>query len=169
MECIVAKWEQKEGNVLTANDLIRVSKNPEYGSLMLIASMMVLNGGFANRRRKIGFIGGSIADLEYMISKYGLEAGTDYSAAYEDVKIITIEMLKSEVPEKSGFKDKINPSTKEILKHKGEVIMIKTQVVSEESDMKDVFIEHDKDGLIRSVVPLEKDDIHVRIEKKEDQ
>ena len=144
MKCVVTKWNEKEGNQLTANGLIRINPNkPEFGSLMLMSVVTTLTNGFMNKRNKVGFVVGSIEDLEGAIEEYKLREGTDYSAAVAPVRIVTLERVESEVPENQGYREKINPTTEETLTKDGEPIYWKTEVVPEGSDIVDVLIQHD--------------------------
>ena len=148
MKCLVTKWNEKEGNELTANGLIRINPNKtEFGSLMLMATVVSLSSGFLNKRNKVGFVVGSIEDLEAVIGEYKLKEGTDYSVAVSPHKIVTLERLESETPENQGFREKINPTTGEILTKNGETIMWKTEVVSESSDVVETLIQHDVAGV----------------------
>jgi hypothetical protein len=148
MECLVAKWLEKDGaNTLTAKDLIRVNDNkPEFGSLMLVTpNVVTINNGFMNKRNKVGFITGRVEDLKEVIKHHKLKEGTDYSEKFGAHHIVTLELLKSKVPENQGYREKINPTTGEILTKNGEDIYWKTEVVSEGSDVKDALISHDRE------------------------
>jgi len=146
MKLTVAKWEAKNGNELTANGLIRVNPNkPEYGSLMLIAVVTALSNGFMNIKNKVGFVVGRVKDLEALITNFGLKAGDDYSAKVSPHRIITSELLESEVEAKGlkGYREKINPTTGEVLTKDGETIMWKNEVIPIGSDIQDAYIKHD--------------------------
>jgi hypothetical protein len=144
MKCVVTKWNEKEGNELTANGLIRINSNkPDFGSLMLMSTVVTLSNGFLNKRNKVGFIVGSIEDLEATIAEYKLREGTDYSVAVAPHRIVTLEKLESELGEELGYREKINPTTGEVLTKDGETIMWKTEVVPEGSDIVDRLIQHD--------------------------
>jgi len=144
MKLKVSKWEEKAGNELTANGLIRVNPNkPEFGSLMLISTVAALSNGFMNVKNKVGFIVGRVADLTNMIKEYGLKDGDDFSTKVAPHRIVTLEKLESEIPENQGFREKINPSTGEVLTKNGESIYWKTEVVAEGSDVQDTYIKHD--------------------------
>jgi len=148
MKCVVTKWNEKEGNELTANGLIRINSNkPEFGSLMLMSTVVTLSNGFLNKRNKVGFIVGSIEDLEATIAEYKLREGSDYSVAVAPHRIVTLEKLESELGEELGYREKINPTTGEVLKKNGETIMWKTEVVPEGSDITDRLIQHDTDAV----------------------
>ena len=148
MKCIVTKWNEKEGNTLVANGLIRVNSNkPEFGSLMLMAVVVTLSNGFLNKRNKVGFVVGNIEDLEGVIAEYKLKEGTDYSVAVAPHNIVTLELLESLTPENQGYREKINPTTGEVLTKNGEAIMWKTQVVPEGSDIAETLIQHDVEGV----------------------
>jgi hypothetical protein len=148
MKCVVTKWNEKEGNELIANGLIRVNSNkPEFGSLMLMSTVVTLSNGFLNKRNKVGFIVGSIEDLEATIAEYKLREGSDYSVAVAPHRIVTLEKLESELGEELGYREKINPTTGEVLKKNGETIMWKTEVVPEGSDITDRLIQHDTDAV----------------------
>lgn len=154
MKCIVTKWNEKEGNELTSNGLIRINPNkPEFGSLMLLSVVTSLSDGFLNKRTKVGFIVGNIEDLNATIKEYKLKEGTDYSVAVAPVKIVTIEKLESDVPENQGFRAKINPSNDEELTKDGELIMWKTEVIAESSEIVDTLIRHDRESDIPAVDP----------------
>ena len=175
--CIVSKWQKKDGNTLTADDLIRVNSNkPEFGSLMLITpDVVVVTNGFANRRNKVGFITGSIEDLKAIISTYNLKEGTDYSEAVSPSFIRTVEITMSEFdqhktredhvePAESGFREKINPQSGDVLCNSdGEVIYWKTEVVAAGGDLENKLIQHVSTGAI--VTPDEKE-FHVEDDKK---
>lgn len=144
MKLKVSKWEEKAGNKLTANGLIRINPNkPEYGSMMLIASVATLSGGFMNVRNKVGFVVGKVKDLENIIQEFNLREGDDYSQKLGPHRIVTIEKVESEIKEGQGYRQKINPSTDQILTKDGEPIYWKTEVVAEGSDIHDELITHD--------------------------
>lgn len=153
MKLKVSKWEAKAGNELTANGLIRVNPNkPEFGSLMLISTVAALSNGFMNVKNRVGFIVGRVADLTNMIKEYGLKEGDDFSAKVGPHRIVTLEKLESEAPANQGYREKINPTTGEVLTKDGETIVWKTEVVAEGSDIQDTFIRHDvetEDAAIR--------------------
>lgn len=145
MELSIAKWEAKAGNELAANGLIRVNPNKrEYGSLMLITVMSAITNGFLNTKNKVGFIVGRVADLEKMIKTFNLKEGDDFSKKVAPHRIVTLEKLESELDDTRGWKEKMNPSTGEILTKDGETIMWRTEVVAEGSDVYDQLISHDK-------------------------
>jgi len=144
MKLKVSKWEEKAGNELTANGLIRVNPNkPEFGSIMLISTVAALSNGFMNVKNKVGFIVGRVADLTGMIKEYSLRDGDDFSAKVGPHRIATLERLESEVPANQGYREKINPTTGEVLTKNGESIYWKTEVVAEGSDIQDTYIKHD--------------------------
>jgi len=154
---IVSKWEEKEGaNKLTADGLIRINTNkPEFGSLMLITpNVITITNGFMNKRNVVGFITGRIEDLTATIEAYNLKDGTDYSVAVGESRIATIEITKDEFekfrsnenhvePEESGFREKINPTSGEVLSVGGMTIYWKTEVVAEGSSVVDKYVKHD--------------------------
>lgn len=146
MKCIVSKWEEKEGNKLTANGLIRINTNkPEFGSLMLISPTVSLANGFLNKRNIVGFVTGRIEDLEEVIATFKLRAGMDYSVAVgAPHRIATLEKLESEIGDELGYREKINPSTGEMLTKDGETIFWKTEVVPEGSSLVDRYVDHDR-------------------------
>lgn len=144
MKLSISKWEAKAGNELTANGLIRVNPNKrEFGSLMLITVVSAISNGFLNVKNKVGFIVGRVADLENMIKAYDLREGDDFSKKVAPHRIVTLEKLESELDDTRGWKEKMNPSTGEILTKDGETIMWRTEVVPEGSDTYDSFIKHD--------------------------
>lgn len=144
MKLKVSKWEVKAGNELTANGLIRINPNkPEFGSMMLIATIAALSNGFMNVRNKVGFVVGRVADLTNMIKEYSLREGDDFSVKVAPHKIVTLELVESEVPENQGYRVKINPTTGETLTKDGEAIYWKTEVVREGADIQDTLIQHD--------------------------
>jgi hypothetical protein len=151
MKLTVAKWEEKEGNTLSENGLIRINTDkPEYGSLMLVAVVVTLSGSFANKRNKVGFITGAVTDLEAIIEEYGLKEGSDYSELVSPHRIVTLEKVQSDVPidkngGNSGYKEKINPETNETLTKFGEPVFWKTEVVDEGSDIQNEYILHDRE------------------------
>lgn len=165
MKCVVSKWEVKEGNTMTENGLIRINPNkPEFGSLMLISVTAVVSNGFLNKRNKVGFVVGSIDDLQGIIEEFGLKEGIDYSVAVAPHRIVTLEITESEFdnfksneahtePSESGFREKINPTTEETLATPdGEAIWWKTEVVAEGSDVVDKYVSH-----VRTAVPATTD------------
>ena len=142
----VAKWQEKPGNKLTSNGLIRINSNkPEFGSLMLLSTSVTITNGFANPRTKVGFVTGEVEGLENMIAEYGLKEGVDFSQAVGPHRIVTLEMVESEMTENDlGYREKINPDTGETLTKDGETIYWKTEVVSEGSDIYDKLVAHDR-------------------------
>lgn len=152
MKLKVSKWEEKAGNELAANGLIRINPNkPEFGSLMLIAVVASLSNGFMNVKNRVGFVVGRVADLTNLVKEFGLKDGDDYSAKVGPHRIVTIEKLQSEAPENQGYREKINPSTGEVLTKNGETIVWKTEVVAEGSDIQDTYIKHDTETVDASV------------------
>lgn len=147
MKCLVVKWNEKEGNTLTENGMIRINDNkPEFGSLMLVSPVTELSpGGFLNKRNKVGFIVGRVEDLEATLAEFKLVDGTDFSVAVAPHRIVTLEKLESEVQENEYYREKINPTTGEVLKKDGITIMWRTEVVAENSDIVDVKITHDRE------------------------
>lgn len=145
MKLSVARWQEKEGNELTANGLIRKNPNkPEFGSIMLISRSASVTNGFVNMRNKVGFLTGEVEVLETLIKNYSLREGSDYSAQVSPHRIVTIEKTADEMTEADlGYREKINPSTGEVLTKDGEVIFWKTEVVSEGSNVQDKLIQHD--------------------------
>ena len=110
---------------------------------MLIAVVATLSNGFMNVKNKVGFIVGRLEDLKNLISTYDLKEGDDYSKKVAPHRIVTLEKLESEVSGQLGYREKINPTTGEVLTKDGETIMWKTEVVAEGSDIYDTFIKHD--------------------------
>jgi len=148
MKLRVAKWDTtKEGNETTPDGLIRVNPNkPDFGSIMLINTGITLTGGFANKRTKVGFVVGSVEDLQDMIKEYTLKDGVDFSVASGvDHKIVTTELVESAVPENRGYSPKINPETKEELFHGEERIFRRTDVVLSSDLQTDVLLQHNTD------------------------
>ena len=154
MKCIVSKWQEKEGNELTNNDLIRINTNkPEFGSLMLISQSVSLSNGFLNKRNIVGFVTGRIEDLKEVIKSFGLKEGSDYSVVVGPHKIVTLEVLESELTDADlGYREKINPTTGEVLSKDGDAIHWKTEVVAEGSDLTDKYIEHDREVVVDEAV-----------------
>lgn len=159
MKLTVAKWDEKNGqNTLAKNGLIRVNDNkPEYGSLMLLNTTVALSGGFLNERTKVGFITGEVATLEKMVDTYGLKAGSDFSALVGPHRIVTLEKTESEIGEEKGYREKINPSSGEVLTKNGETIYWKTEIVAEGSDITDKYIQHDTEAVSVALDPAEAD------------
>ena len=103
-------------------------------------------------KNKVGFVVGRVADLTNMIKEYGLKEGDDFSAKVGPHRIVTIEKLESEAPANQGYREKVNPTTGEVLTKNGEAIVWKTEVVAEGSDIQDSYIKHDvetEDAAIR--------------------
>lgn len=131
----VAKFVAKEGENYLQNGIIRVNPNkPKYGSIMVVEEKTVLTAGFLNKKTRVGFITGKLSDLESLGYKEG------QTVPY---KILVSELLESEVPENSGYRNKINPQTDEILGKGDDYIMWKTVVVDENSTETDHFVAHD--------------------------
>jgi hypothetical protein len=143
-KCVISKFEEKEGNTLTADGLIRINDNKtDFGSMMLITNMPIsLTNGFSNITTRVGFITGRVDELSKMIKDHEIEAGDDFCQLAGPHTIKIVEIVKSEFtdehksrpehtdPEESGFRVKINPTTKEELCNAdGEVIYRKTEVV----------------------------------------
>jgi hypothetical protein len=144
-QCILSTWEEKEGNHLTADNLIRINPNkPRFGSLMLIAEDFMLNGGFLGKRKRIGFVVSEVSMLKTIIKHFNLVEGVNFSETVAPHRIVVIEKLESEAPVNKGFNEKINPSTRELLLRDGEKIMWKTEVVPESSDIQDILIPYNE-------------------------
>lgn len=144
-KCIISTWEEKEGNELVANNLIRLNpRKPQYGSMKLIATDFVLMNGFMGKRKRIGFVVSEASMLKTIIKHFNLEEGMDFSKAVAPHRIVVIEKLESEAPENKGFNEKINPSTNEYLLRDGEKIMWKTEVVPEGMDVQDTLIPYNE-------------------------
>jgi hypothetical protein len=151
---IVSKWEDKEDAILTPDKLIRVNpKKKEFGSIMLINETMGLgDGGFLNPKTKFGFIPGRVVDLQKMLTMYGLKAGTNFSEKVAPHRIITTEVLATEVPENEGFRVKLHGETKpdapnyrKPLTKGGIEIWWRTSVVPQGSEKDDQLIEFDRE------------------------
>jgi len=149
MKLRIAKWEAKDGNTLTSNGLIRINSNkPEYGSLMLIATAVTISNGFANTRNKVGFVTGEVTGLEAMIKEYNLREGSDFSQNVAPHRIVTLEKVESEMTDADlGYREKINPSSGEVLNVAGDPIYWKTEVVAEGSDVVETLIQHDRESV----------------------
>jgi hypothetical protein len=147
MKLRVAKWTEKPENKLDAKGLIRLNTNkPEFGSIMLISSAVTISNGFANTRNKVGFVTGEVDGLKQMIKEYGLVEGADFSEKVGPHKIVTFEKVESDMTEADlGYREKINPSTGELLTKDGEKIYWKTEVVAEGSDAQDSYVQHDRE------------------------
>jgi hypothetical protein len=157
-KCIISTWEEKEGNHLTADNLIRINPNkPRYGSLKLVAEDFMLNGGFLGKRKRIGFVVSEVSMLMTIIKHFNLVEGMDFSESVAPHRIVVIEKLECDTPENKGFKEKINPSTREFLLRDEEQIMWKTEVVPESSNIQDILISYNE------TVPM--DNVHVGNDK----
>jgi len=154
MECLIGKFQEKEGNDLVADGLIRITGNPsgdgvERGSMMLVSPTIEISGRFVNERNKVGFITGEVTTLNKMIAKYGLKEGVDFSQAVAPHRIVTIEKLETEVdPDDQSFNVKAVPESNEayggtVLTKNGVPIVWKREVVPEGSDLVDTLIKHD--------------------------
>jgi hypothetical protein len=146
MDIKVMKWLEKPDVDYQADGLVRVNPNkPEYGSIMLMATVMTVNNNFLNNRNRVAFVTGELHDLKAMVERYHLEEGSDFNEAAGPHRIVVLEKLQSEVGEEKGYSEKINPSTGQILSQDGEVIVRKTVLVVEGSDIIDTLVEHDKE------------------------
>ena len=146
MKISVVKWNEKEGNTLTDDKLIRINDNkPEYGSMMVVSEAREFAlGGFTNKKTRVAFITGLVEDLEGMIEEHKLKDGSNFNQVFGEHKIVVVEKLASEVGERDGFSEKINPTTGEVLYKGGEVIMRRTYLVGAASELADTMIEHDR-------------------------
>lgn len=153
MKLRVSKWQEKTGNKLESNGLIRLNKNkPEFGSLMLISSAVTITNGFANTRNKVGFVTGEVEGLKQMIKEHGLVEGADFSEKVGPHRIVTLEKVQSDMLTTDlGYREKINPSTGEVLTKNGEIIFWKTEVVAEGSDLQDTYVQHDREPVDEAV------------------
>ena len=84
-----------------------------------------------------------------MIEEFELKEGSDYSELVGPHRIVTLELVQSKVPKdknggNSGYREKINPSSEEVMTRDGEPIYWKTEVVPEGSDLQDTLITHDR-------------------------
>ena len=147
MKVKVTKWNKKDGDTYAANGLIRVNTNkPEYGSLMVMATTIVVTNGFVNSNNKVAFLNGEVTQLETMINEYNLKDGVDFGLAVGPHRIVTLERVESDLGEELGYSPKINPTTGEILTKDGETIYRKTELVAEGSDVIETLISHDREG-----------------------
>jgi len=148
-QILIAQWDEKKGqNTITDDKLIRINDNkPEYGSMMVTHKTREFGmGGFTNPKTRVAFIAGTVEDLKVMIKENKLVAGSNFSDAFGDHKIIAVEKLESEVGPKDGFSEKINPTTGEILTKDDEKIMRRTYLVpTANENLVDVLIEHDRE------------------------
>lgn len=144
MKLIVNKWKERENTEYSEDGLIRMNPNkPEFGSIMLSATVITINQNFLNKRNKVGFVTGKVEDLEDIIINNHLVEGSDFSKEVAPHRIVTLEKLESEVGEELGYSEKVNPSTGEVLSKDGQVIFRRTMVVEEGSDIVDALISHD--------------------------
>ena len=59
MKLSVTKWKEKENTEYSEDGLIRMNPNkPEFGSIMLSATVVSIDNNFLNKRNKVGFITG---------------------------------------------------------------------------------------------------------------
>ncbi|MHA1199473.1 MAG: hypothetical protein ACTSQF_09125 [Candidatus Heimdallarchaeaceae archaeon] len=146
MKLNVTKWKEKPDTEYSEDGLVRKNTSkPEYGSMMVTSSEVTITRGFANTRKKIGFISGTIQELSEIISRHNLVEGSDFSALVAPHRIAVIETVQSELNGELGFSEKMNPKTGQILAKDGEVIYRKTEVVPQGSDIVDILITHDKE------------------------
>ena len=146
MKFNVIKWKEKPDTEYSEDGLVRKNTSkPEYGSMMLTSSEVTITRGFANTRKKIGFVSGTIEELAEIITKHNLVEGSDFSALVAPHRIVVIEKVQSELNGELGYSEKMNPKTGQILSKDGEVIYRKTEVVPQGSDIVDVLITHDKE------------------------
>ena len=146
MKLIVTKWKEKPDTEYAGEGLIRKdTAKPEYGSLMLTAHELTVTNGFVNNRKKIGFIAGTIEELEDIIERHNLVEGSNFSALTSPHRIVVLEKVESELNGELGYSEKKNPASGQILSKDGEVIYRKTEVVPEGSDVVDILITHDKE------------------------
>lgn len=149
----IGKWDtSKPANVTKSNGLVRINPNkPEFGSMMVIEDVVSIGGGFIRKRNKIGFIVGTVADLEDIIKTHNLKEGDDFCEKVGPHRIVTDEKLESETPEGRAYKEKINPRTNEPLTLGGEKIFWRRYVVPENSLEQDHLIQHDNDQSMGNV------------------
>jgi hypothetical protein len=142
----IVHWIPKEGDKYVADQMIRLSSgNPEFGSIMLLQVVPVIRNGFLNMRNRIGFITGDVKELTKFLAENNLKYGDNFNSVVEvPHKIISIEKLESEVGEKDGYRNKINPSTKEELTFEGEQIVWRTKVVPDRPENMDIHLNHDQ-------------------------
>ena len=141
----VTEWKKKEDASYSDDMLIRLNTNkPEYGSIMLVATVISIVGTYMNKRNRIAFVTSKVDDLQDLIEEYHLIAGSDFSAEVAPHRIVVLELLESEVGDELGYSEKVNPSTGEVLSKDGQVIFRKTQLVAEGSDIVDITITHDE-------------------------
>ena len=127
---------------------------------MLIATSFVMSAsGFMNKKNLVGFVTAEVSDLEDLIESNGVKAGDNYSEKVGPHRIITQEKVESELTadEKLSFREKINPSTEEILTKDGEPIYRRTLVVAEGSDLVDTMITHDTENSDEGVTEAQKE------------
>lgn len=129
MKTVIGKF--KNGSLININE-----NKPEYGSVMVIQTTPTLSDkGFSNNNTRIGFIAGKVTELESL----KLVEGANVSDYYGDVKIIHIDSTERE----PGMREKINPKTGETITVNGKQVYWKTQVVSADSELKDIKLVSD--------------------------
>jgi hypothetical protein len=77
----------------------------ELGSIRVEQETNMLNGSFLNNRRRVAFIGGTIAALEALVAKYNIKAGMTLPG-----KIVIKESLE---PMYNNQPAKMNPATQQ--------------------------------------------------------
>lgn len=144
MKLNIMKWKEKPDTEYSKDGLIRLNSNkPEFGSLMLATIITTINNNYLNKRVRVGFVTGRVEEIEDLILQNKLVEGSDFSAMIAPHRIVVLEKLASKVGNELGYNEKINPKTGEVLSQKGDVIVRKTMVVEEGSDIVDVMISHD--------------------------
>jgi hypothetical protein len=133
MKAIVSKANGHDSIVMISRN------NPESAAIMLRSEVATVNdNGFLQVDKRVGLFKGNTEDIQKIAS--GLRDGDDFSAKVFPVKLIVKEQTEPFYP---GQEPKINPTTGEVVNHKGSPIYRSTFVVSESSTDTDLKLSND--------------------------
>lgn len=131
----VSKVSEKiDANRVVNGVIVLGEKNPEYGSIMFEETSFTNTGGFLNKQKRVAFLRSDVETLKEYVSSMGLKTGSIVPG-----KIVVLETTE---PSYEGQSPKINPTSGEIITHKGNPIYRTTSIGT--IDQMDTLLESDK-------------------------
>jgi len=126
--------EFKDGSIIKAS-----TKNPLWGTAMVIGESVTFNNGIMNVSKRIGFLRAPIAQLEAL----GLARDLDLNAKLTALGADTVKIVRQEsiTPFFEGQSPKINPTSQEVIKdHAGNPIFMQDVLVNTGSGESDSLV-----------------------------
>lgn len=100
------------------HSLIKVStKNPEWGSVMVVESRFEMKNGVLNTRKRAAYFNAPIATLQALNLREGMDLNS-----IEGMEKLRIVRKESHLPFFEGQSPKVNPQTSEIIHKNGQPV-----------------------------------------------